>query len=206
MILGDVSPQLIGPKFVEMLAAAVRERRGGVDRRGGAADMPGRFDSRFTDLLPVRMRRTATGIEAPVYKPFRLEVSPSGAIHDTMRLYDDRDRNDMVWSQMPSFYWCAAVERPAAGATVLAWNASLDTRYGKMPLVAHHYAGQGKVFFVGLDATWGWRQNVGDRFFYKFWGQAIHFVARARRGGAEEEELVGSAAAARSRANRSRSN
>ena len=47
-----------------------------------------------------------------------------------------------------------------------------------MPLVAHHYAGQGKVFFVGIDSTWRWRQNVGDRFFYKFWGQAIHFVAR----------------------------
>ena len=78
---------------------------------------------------------------------------------------------------MPPFYWCAAVERPAAGATVLAWNPSVGTRYGKMPLVAHHYAGRGKVFFVGTDSTWLWRQNVGDRFFYKFWGQAIRFVA-----------------------------
>ena len=47
-----------------------------------------------------------------------------------------------------------------------------------MPLIAHHYAGQGQVLFVGTDSTWLWRQNVGDRFFYKFWGQAIRFVAR----------------------------
>ena len=32
--------------------------------------------------------------------------------------------------------------------------------------------------FVGTDSTWAWRQNVGDRYFYKFWGQAIRFVAR----------------------------
>ena len=32
--------------------------------------------------------------------------------------------------------------------------------------------------FVGTDSTWLWRQNVGDRFFYKFWGQSIRFVAR----------------------------
>jgi hypothetical protein len=79
---------------------------------------------------------------------------------------------------MPPFYWCAAVERAAPSATVLAYNASLDGRYGKLPLVAHHYAGQGKVLFVGTDSTWLWRQNVGDRFFYKFWGQAIRFVSR----------------------------
>jgi hypothetical protein len=47
-----------------------------------------------------------------------------------------------------------------------------------MPLIAHHFAGEGKVMFVGTDSTWLWRQNVGDRFFYKFWGQAIRFVAR----------------------------
>src|SRR5262249_25717887 len=63
-------------------------------------------------------------------------------------------------------------------ATVLAWNPNVEGPYGKLPLVASHYAGQGKVLFVGTDSTWLWRQNVGDRFFYKFWGQSIRFVAR----------------------------
>ena len=177
VILGDVSPQLADPRFVEMLAEGVRNRGVGLIVASGPLAMPGRFDSRLTDLLPVRMGRAAAGIEAPVYKPFRLELSPDGAVHDTLRLYDDRDRNEVAWSHMPPFYWCAAVERPAAGATVLAWNPSVGTRYGKMPLVAHHYAGRGKVLFLGTDSTWLWRQNVGDRFFYKFWGQAIRFVA-----------------------------
>ena len=45
-------------------------------------------------------------------------------------------------------------------------------------MIAQHYAGQGQVLFVGTDSTWLWRQNVGDRFFYKFWGQGIRAVAR----------------------------
>jgi len=32
--------------------------------------------------------------------------------------------------------------------------------------------------FIGTNSTWAWRQNFGDRFFYKFWRQAIRFVAR----------------------------
>jgi len=181
VILGDVSPALLDSKFVELLAEGVRDRGLGLIVATGPQSMPHRFDRRLTDLFPVRMRAKAAGIPAPVYKPFRMDISSDGAIHESMRLYDDLVRNESAWSQMPPFYWCAAVERPAAGATVLAYNPavpSVESRGGKLPLVAHHYAGQGKVMFVGTDSTWLWRQNVGDRFFYKFWGQAIRFVAR----------------------------
>src|SRR5205085_9973634 len=93
--------------------------------------------------------------------------------------YDDPGRNQNAWAYMPPFYWSAAVERPSPAATVVAWNGSVaEGCYGKLPLIAHHYAGQGRVLFVGTDSTWLWRQNVGDRYFYKFWGQAIRFVAR----------------------------
>jgi hypothetical protein len=95
-----------------------------------------------------------------------------------MRLYDDPGRNQTAWNQMPAFYWCAAVERAAPAATVLAWNSSAVGRFGKLPLLVSHFAGRGRVLFVGTDSTWLWRRNVGDRFFYKFWGQAIRFVAR----------------------------
>ena len=44
--------------------------------------------------------------------------------------------------------------------------------------IAQHFAGRGRVMFVGTDSTFLWRQNVGDRFFYKFWGQAVRTLAR----------------------------
>ena len=63
---------------------------------------------------------------------------------------------------------------PGGGGDGLAENPSVATHaYGPLPLIATHHAGRGKVLFVGTDSTWLWRQNVGDRFFYKFWGQAI---------------------------------
>src|SRR5258706_2679082 len=124
------------------------------------------------------MNAQAWGLEAPAFKPFRMELSPDGAIHEAMRLYDDEDRNQNVWSRMPPYYWCAAVKRASPAATVLAWNPNVGTRQGMLPLIAYQYSGQGKVMFVGTDSTYLWRQNVGDRFFYKFWGQAIRYVAR----------------------------
>jgi hypothetical protein len=178
VILGDVSPALVDSRFVTMLAEAVRDQGLGVIVAAGPRHMPAAFDDRFHELLPVRLRRGAEGIDAPVYKPFTLELSVEGSVHEVMRLYDDPGRNGNAWSQMPPYFWCAAVERPAPAATTLAWNPGVRGRFGKLPLVTQHYAGRGKVLFVATDSTWLWRRNVGDRFFYKFWGQAIRAVAR----------------------------
>jgi hypothetical protein len=184
VILGDASPRLIDGTFATALAEAVREHGVGLMVAAGPRFTPHALDAHLQELLPVRLQSSAGGLDAPVYKPFQLELSPDGAVHEVMRLYDDPGRNQTAWGQMPPYYWCAAVERPAPAATVLAWNPSSVGRFGKLPLLAYHYAGRGRVFFVGTDSTWLWRRNVGDRFFYKFWGQAIRFVARRDQQGA----------------------
>ena len=188
VILGDASPRLIDAAFVTALAEAVRDRGLGLVVEGGPRFTPHGLDERLRDLLPVKLQPTEGGIDAPVYKPFQLELSPDGSVHEVMRLYDDPGRNQTAWTQMPPYYWCAAVDRPAPAATVLAWNPGATGRFGKLPLLTYHYAGRGRVFFVSTDSTWLWRRNVGDRFFYRFWGQVIRFVAAvtgkaARRAG-----------------------
>jgi len=178
IILGDVSPELLTDDLVDLLSRAVRDRGVGLIVEAGTQSMPHRYGTIFQELLPVRLAPATAGVEAPVYEPYEIQVTSDGLIHETMRLYDDPGRNNRVWSNMPPYYWCAAAEQPAPAATVLAWNAQLEGRFGKTPLIAYHYAGDGKVMFIGTDSTWAWRQNVGDRFFYKFWGQAIRFVAK----------------------------
>jgi hypothetical protein len=46
------------------------------------------------------------------------------------------------------------------------------------------------MLFLGTDASWLWRQNAGDRFFYKFWGQAIRFVARRQADDLKKKSWV----------------
>ena len=178
VVLGDASPRLVDARFVELLSKAVRERGLGLVVAAGTQAMPQAFDERLHDLLPVKLRRKAGGLEAPPGRPFTLQLSPEGEIHDSTRFYDDAGRNKTAWEHLPPYGWCSAVVRPAPGATVLVWNPSVQGDYGKLPLVAQHFAGRGRVLFVGTDSTFLWRQNVGDRFFYKFWGQAIRAVAR----------------------------
>lgn len=178
VVVGDVSPELLTTASCELLGSAVRERGVGLIVAAGPQAMPHRFDEDWQALLPVRLRAGAAGSEAQVYNPFHIELSPDGLVHEALRLYDDASRNQEVWNRMPPYYWCATAEQPAPAATVLAWNPQLESRFGRTPLIAHHYAGDGKVLFLGTDSTWSWRQNVGDRYFYKFWGQAIRFVAK----------------------------
>jgi hypothetical protein len=178
IILGDVSPLMLTKDFTEALDKAVREKGVGLIVAAGPQHMPHAYDDKFRDLLPIRLRSAAAGLEAPVYKPFKLELSPEGSIHETVRFYDDPGRNANAWTHLPPYYWCIASERAAPGASVLISNPSVEGRNGKLPLIAHHYAGKGKVLLVGTDSTFLWRQNVGDRFFYKFWGQSVRFTAR----------------------------
>jgi len=189
VILGDVSPELANTQFIELLKEAVRDKGVGLVVAAGPLHMPHAFLDGLQELLPVQVRTKAAGLEAAAYKAFRIELSSTGAIHEVMRLYDDPGRNQNAWTYMPPFHWCAAADRPAPGATVLAWNPSVSGRYGKLPLIAYHYAGKGKVAFVGTDSTWLWRQNVGDRFFYRFWGQALRLVARQDPADAKKSRL-----------------
>jgi len=177
IILGDVSPKMLDAGFIDLVDKAVRERGVGLIVEAGPLSMPHRFDERLHNLLPVRLHEGMAGQYPRGIPSFRVELTPEGSIHESMRFYDEPGRNQNAWSNMPPYYWCAAAERPAPGATVLAWN-PIQGPYGKLPLIAYHYAGKGKVMFVGTDSTWLWRRNVGDRFFYKFWGQGLRFVAR----------------------------
>jgi hypothetical protein len=191
IILGDVSPTLLNPEFVKLLDQAVRERGVGLVVAAGPLHMPQEFDETLRNLLPVRLDDKAAAGYLPrnAAKPFHLELTPEGSVHEAMRFYDDPGRNQNAWAYLPPLYWCVAAERPAPGASVLVWESQYPNRYGKLPAVAYHYAGKGKVLLVGTDSTWLWRQNVGDRFFYKFWGQGLRFVARRDQADSKKSRI-----------------
>ena len=64
------------------------------------------------------------------------------------------------------------------GATALLVHPYRIGGTSKLPLVAAHRVGSGKVMFCGIDETWRWRKAVGDRYHYRFWAQTARWMAK----------------------------
>ena len=190
VLLGDITPDLLPAPLQEELVRAVTEDGLGLIVQVGPAAMPHAFaGGPLARLLPVKFapsgqgaERTGPGLEAAAFAPFRMAIMATGSLHPALRLYDSASRNRRVWSRMPPFYWAVGADSPAPGATGLA---ELKTAHGTRPLIAEHFAGAGRVLVIGTDATYRWRRNIGDYLFYRFWGQAIRRVARAKQRPAE---------------------
>lgn len=197
VILGDISPALLPEKFQEQLAKAVEDEGLGLIIQAGSQHMPRDFArGPLGRLLPVKLEYAPDaasgnmvqsaplpGIEAPAFAPYRMKVTATGAIHPAFRLYDDATQNRTVWSRMPEFYWTSAALDGGPATTVLA---RVDGPGEPRPLIAEANAGRGRVFYLGSDSTYRWRRNVGSHLFYRFWGQAIRYVARDKKRTADK--------------------
>ena len=185
VLLGDISPDLLPERVARQLVRAVEEDGLGLIVQAGVMSMPHRFGNHpLAGLLPVEPDSDRAGLDAPAFAPFRMRVTAAGAIHPALHLYDSASRNRRVWSRMPVFFRAAAAERERRGATVLAdfeiggTGGSGGSGGVSVPLIAERYAGRGRVMYIGTDATFRWRRNIGSHLFYRFWGQAIRHVAR----------------------------
>ena len=58
-----------------------------------------------------------------------------------------------------------------------------------MPLLATHYYGKGYVLFCGFDETWRWRFNEADKFFGRYWSQAVYVTGVPRTLGTKLTQL-----------------
>ena len=131
---------------------------------------------------------TLHGLQAPAFAPFRMIVTPTGATHPAFAITGNASQDRGTWSQMPEFFWAAAGNKLKPGATRLA-DIEMAGGKDKLPILAEQVVGRGRVMVVGCDETFRWRRNVGDRIFYRFWGQALRHVARKPAPGGQESWL-----------------
>jgi hypothetical protein len=172
VILGDVPRDFFSATDLKNLQAFVEERGGSLITMAGELFLPWQY--RGTDLeavLPIVI--PATRQQRIFREPFQLELTDAGARNPMMFFVPDVERNRQIWHSLPGMYWCGEADRAKPGATVLAQHPGITGTDGKIPLLAVQQFGEGTSFMTMVDSTWQWRFRVGDKYFYRFWGQVV---------------------------------
>jgi len=195
LILGPLRPKFLRDDQMALIEKFVSKMGGGLILLAGENISPTLWaGTPLEPLLPVRV----AGEAKPWLDPDRMELhtaerrfdlTDDGRRHNlTMLETEDRgqdpraggsERNDRFWRDLPPHYWVAEVGGLKPAAQVLVH--SVGIRDGvTMPAVVLQPYGLGRILYVGIDSTWQWRFKVGDRYFVRFWSQAVQFLTLSR--------------------------
>ncbi|MCA9135580.1 MAG: hypothetical protein KDB00_02445, partial [Planctomycetales bacterium] len=182
VFLGDVGVaegQLTVEQCHQIRGLVEQQAAGLVLMPGSRGNQSSLMQSALGDLYPVVIdpdRPLGIGSETP--STFALTAAGRRSL--LTQLDDDTQANWSVWESLPGFYWYTAVTRAKAGSEILAVHSGAANSYGRLPLLVTRSAGAGKVLFMGTDSAWRWRMGVEDKYHYRFWGQAIRWMAYQR--------------------------
>lgn len=172
VLLGDVPRAHFSDLQLRNLRRFVEDRGGSLVVIAGEKHMPHEYaGTPLEAVLPVEISRTPEHIRTT--EPFKWELTPEGRQDVLMRLSADAAENARIWANLPGMYWHAGTARARPGATVLAVNPTRRNASGKRVVVAVQPFGAGRCLVTLADSTWLWRYRVGDKHFYRFWGQVV---------------------------------
>ena len=192
LILGDVDPSYLNNAQMADVAAFVSEKGGGLLAVAGEQFNPVAYRGRpLEPLLPILLagasNPTADGGAVESYRP---ELTAEGLNHPIFRLDDDEAASRRIYDALAPSDWYFSAPRKQPAAVVLAEHPEKVGPEGKLPILLYQYYGAGKVLFSARDDTWKWRQRIGDRYFGRYWVQAIRFLAATKLGGSDGAELT----------------
>ena len=187
LIFGDVNPAHLSSSVLEHVRAFVSQRGGGVVFIAGPRYLPHAYrQTPLEELFPIDLSLPGAEPVGRAGRPYQMLPTEAGLALPTMQLGDTLDETRDIWNNLPPLYW--ALEAPALkpAARVLAEHPHLTGPDGRrLPLVAMHYVGAGKVLFHATDETWRWRWRVGDVFFARYWMQTVRYLSRSKLLGGE---------------------
>jgi uncharacterized membrane protein len=186
ILLGDVDPQLLPPQTWDLLESFVSREGGGLAAIGGAHFMPAAYSnvSEVRRLLPIDTSaayRNTSAIAAAAASQ-RIAPTPTGLQDPSLQLGETPDASNAIWSELPPIVGSLPKYTAKPGAQVLATpsDATADNVGQQPPVIIRHYVGAGEVLFHATDETWRWRWRNDDRYFARYWGQAVRRLARGR--------------------------
>ena len=191
IILGDVPVKYFSPDQQEVVKEFVAEGGGMVQIAGRWHAPAGWAGGPIADVLPVEFSAVKFPIEsAERPTPFRPVLVQAAARNPIVSLEDDPIDNTALWRQLPELYWHYPVTKLKPAADAYAVHPRARTADDKpMPLLAGHYYGKGYVLFMAFDETWRWRFNEAEKYFGRFWSQAVYVAGVPRTVGTKLTQL-----------------
>lgn len=186
IVLGDVNPEardrggapIFTQERLEAIRTLVKDRGGGLFMISGEQYAPRAFKGTpIADILPVVID-DAGPARREFTREFRPKLTREGYQSRLLRLEDNEEENRRLWdTSLRGLYWYAQVEQAKPQGHVLAYHPTDRNAHGEYPLLVWHRYGAGTAFWSGIDETWRWRAEVGDKYPYKFYGQVIRFLS-----------------------------
>lgn len=192
LVLGDVNWTDLATTS-DKAREALLNIRDFVDKGGGlvlvsGSQNPSRYkDTELQGLLPVVVDRSAEQSDPAIdtASGFSMRLTPEGIESPLMDVAGDPKASRQLWEDDGAFrqFWSYPALRAKTLARVLAVSAHPahdDPRHGPRPLIATMSYGRGRVLWIGVDELWRMRYEVADRYYYRFYGESIRFLARYR--------------------------
>ena len=172
IVLGDVPRSYFSETQLQALRRFVEDRGASMLVIAGEQHMPHEYaGTPLEAVLPVVISSAPTPVVTD--EEFRWQLTPEGRRSPIMQLDENDTENARIWATLPGMFWAAGVPRVKPGATVLASHSTRRNTDGPYPIVAYQPFGAGKCYLQLVDSTWRWRWRVGDRYFYRYWGQVF---------------------------------
>ncbi len=188
IVWGDVDLDALPPSVPEMLQRYVAETGGGLVFIAGPAHTPLTFaGTPLETLLPVSLIGASDSTEfEQETRGFRLQRTEAGSAWSFMRLAGDAEQDARIWNQFPpEIQWFVATPERKPAAQVLAVHPYAQTAAGRLSLIVLQRYGRGQVLYHGFEQSWTWRKRVEDRYFGRYWSQAVRALARSRSPGSD---------------------
>lgn len=184
IIIGDVSPEardrtgaaVFPAGTLEAIKELVKDRGGGLLMISGDQSAPRAYaNTPIADVLPILIQDTQT-VDAT--REWRPRLTREGYESPLLRLEPDEQENRELWDlRLPPLFWYVQTERAKPQAHVLLVHPRDKNNQGPYPLIAWHRYGAGTCMWLGFDEAWRWRQGVGDKYHYRFYGQLIRWLS-----------------------------
>lgn len=177
VILGDVSPQFLTEESQRSLREYITQRGGSLIVIAGQNDMPHSFAGNpLEDLLPVENDSAF----APDRQGYRVELTAEAKTSETMALADDLASTERIWREMSTslpIYSISKYHKPKLSSQTFLKAVSAQTKFADAPaLLCWQTVGAGRVAFLSSPTTYQLRNQNGDKYHHRFWGQLVRWI------------------------------